>query len=67
MNGLNMEDYIYPNEEILIPKNNYSYYITKQGDTLNIVAEMFKTNIPNLLENNRTIYLAEGQILVNKK
>lgn len=67
MNGLNMEDYIYPNEEILIPKNNYSYYITKEGDTLNIVAGMFKTNIPNLLENNRTIYLAEGQILVNKK
>ena len=29
MNGLNMEDYIYPNQEILIPKNNYSYYITK--------------------------------------
>ncbi len=67
MNGLNMEDYIYPNQEILIPKNNYSYYITKEGDTLDTVSTMFKTNVPNLLDNNKTIYLSEGQILVNKK
>ena len=67
MNGLNMDDYIYPNQEILIPKNNYSYYITKEGDTLDTVSTMFKTNIPNLLDNNKTIYLSEGQILVNKK
>ena len=55
MNGLNMEDYIYPNQELLIPKNGYSYYITKDGDTLNLVASMFKTNVPNLLNDNETI------------
>ena len=32
LNGLNSEDYIYPNQEILIPKSNYSYYITKDGE-----------------------------------
>ena len=67
MNGLNMDDYIYPNQEILIPKSNYSYYITKEGDSLNTVATMFKTNIPNLLQDNQTIYLSEGQILVHQK
>ena len=67
MNGLNMDDYIYPNQEILIPKNNYSYYITKEGDTLDTVATMFKTNINKLLDNNKTIYLSEGQILVHLK
>ena len=67
MNGLNMEDYIYPNQEILIPKNNYSYYITKDGDSLDNVATMFKTNVPNLLKDNKTIYLTEGQILVHQK
>ena len=67
MNGLNMEDYIYPNQEILIPKNNFSYYITKEGDTLDTVSTMFKTNINDLLNNNKTIYLSEGQILVHQK
>ena len=67
MNGLNMEDYIYPNQEIFIPKNNYSYYITKEGDTLNSVSSMFKTDINNLLNDNKIIYLSEGQILVHRK
>ncbi len=67
MNGLSMEDYIYPNQELIIPKNNYSYYITKEGDTLNTVSQMFKTNVNNLLKDNQTIYLSEGQILVHQK
>ena len=67
MNGLNMEDYIYPGQELLIPKNGYSYYITKEGDTLGLVSSMFKTNIPSLLNDNSTVYLTEGQILVHKK
>lgn len=67
MNGLNLADYIYPNQEILIPKSGYSYYITAEGDTLNTVADRFKTNTSKLLQNNDTIYLMEGQILVNRK
>ena len=31
VNGLNMNDYIYENQEILIPKSGYSYYFTKSG------------------------------------
>ena len=42
LNGLNMEDYIYPKQEILIPKNNYSYYITAEGDTIDNFSKMFK-------------------------
>ena len=67
MNGLELEDYIYPNQEILIPKSGYSYYITAEGDTLNMVADRFKTNISKLINNNDIIYLIEGKILVNKK
>ncbi len=66
MNGLDMEDYIYPNQEILIPKSGYSYYITKEGDTLNSVADIFKINQNELLNNNEIIYLLGGQILVKK-
>ncbi len=67
LNGLSMEDYIYPNQEILIPKSGYSYYITKEGDTVDIVANMFKITPEDLLKKNGVVYLAEGQVLVNPR
>lgn len=67
LNGLNMDDYIYPNEQILIPKAGYSYYITAPGDTLDIVAEEFGVPKDKLMQENKTIYLMEGQLLVNRK
>lgn len=66
LNGLNNQDYIYPNQEILIPKSNYSYYVTKDGDTIDIVSDKFNISPNELLNNNRTIYLLEGQLLVKK-
>lgn len=67
LNGLSMDDYIYPGQEILIPKSGYSYYITKEGDTMDIVADIFKTSADDLLKKNGVIYLAEGQVLVNSR
>lgn len=67
LNGLNMEDYIYPGQEILIPKNNYSYYLTAEGDTLKTVSEMFKIPVSNLVNQNETIYLLKDQILVTRR
>ncbi len=67
LNGLDMEDYIYPNQELLIPKSGYSYYITAEGDTLDTVSDMFKTSKENVLRNNPTIYLLKDQVLVNKR
>lgn len=67
LNGLNLEDYIYPGEEILIPKNNYSYYLTAEGDTLTSVANMFNVDKEKLIKENGVIYLLGGQLLVHKK
>jgi LysM repeat protein len=66
LNGLNNDDYIYPNQQILIPKSNYSYYVTKQGDTIDTVSRKFNLSNKELLDNNDTIYLLEGQLLVKK-
>ena len=66
INGLNVSDYIYPEQVIMIPKEGYAYYITKEGDTLNIVADTFNTGVNNLIKYNQTIYLQEGQLIVNK-
>lgn len=66
LNGLNMDDFIYPGQEIMIPKSGYSYYITKEGDTLDTVADRFKVNRNTLLAYNDIIYMLPGQLLVNK-
>ena len=66
LNGLNSDDYIYPNQQILIPKSNYSYYVTKEGDTLDIVSKRFNISKKELIDNNDIIYLLEGQLLVKK-
>lgn len=66
LNGLENSDYIYPNEDILIPKSNYSYYVTTEGDTLETVANKFKTNKNELISQNETIYLLPSQLIVKK-
>lgn len=67
LNGLEMEDYIYPGQELLIPKNNYSYYITAEGDTIDTVSKVFKVSKLDLLNQNETIYLLKDQVLVAKR
>lgn len=67
INGINGNEYIYPGQELMIPKSGYSYYITGEGDTLRGIAEAFKTNVDNLLKFNKTVYLLPEQILVYKE
>ena len=66
LNGLDMDDYIYPNQKIMIPKSGYSFYITKDGDTLSTVADKFKRSISELTSMNGTIYLLPGQLMINR-
>ena len=67
INGLNLDDYIYQNQVILLPISGYSYYVTAEGDTLETVSQMFKKNKENILKENETIYLLPGQILVSER
>lgn len=66
LNGLNVDDYIYPNTTILVPKKDVKYYITKDNDTLSSVNRLLQSNINNLLKQNNNIYLKEGQLIVYK-
>lgn len=67
VNGINETDYIYPNQEIMVPKSGYSYYITAEGDTLSMVKDAFDTSFEKLLKENKTIYLLPEQLIVLKK
>lgn len=67
MNGLKNEDYIYPGQELIIPKSGYSYYLTAEGDTLDMVAKAFNKRKDVLIEENKTIYLLPEQLIISKK
>ncbi len=62
-----MNDYIYPNQQILIPKSGYSYYITTEGDTLDVVANRFGIDKERVMRENDTIYLMPDQLLVTRR
>jgi len=66
LNGLNTSDYIYPNMNILVPKKDVKYYITKDNDTISKIAVLLEADINNLLRQNNNIYLKEGQLIVYK-
>ena len=67
VNGLNKDEYIYEGQTILIPKKDTALYITKTGDTIDDVAEFFKTISTDVLYSNNSIYLLPGQLIVYKK
>ncbi len=67
LNGINKDEYIYPNQEIMVPKENYLYYITAEGDTLSQVVNTFKTSTDKLLKENSAIYLLPEQLIVLRK
>lgn len=67
LNGLDTDDYIYPNQEIMLPKNNYSYYVTAEGDTIDLILKKFNVDKNTFMKQNETIYLMPGQLLVKKK
>jgi len=66
LNGINLNDYIYPNQTLLIPKAGSSLYITAVGDTLGEVAQGFNVSTNELISQNEKIYLQPEQLIVYK-
>ncbi len=67
LNGIKIDDYIYPNQTIIIPKKGVQYYITKEEDTLKSVSNVFGTSEENLIKQNKSIYLMPGQMIFYKE
>ena len=63
INGLNKDDYIYPNQQLLIPKSTSGIYVTKESDTLETLYNMYKNNWTSFLEQNKTIYVVPDQMI----
>ena len=67
LNGLKLDDYIYANETLKIPKKGVQYYITKENDTLKEVSKIFGLNEMDLVNQNETIYLLPEQMIFYKE
>lgn len=67
LNGLEKNDYIYPNQQLLVPTGTSNIYITKNGDTLEKVIKNFGVTIEEIINENERIYLLPDQIIVSKK
>ena len=67
LNGLKLDDYIYPNETLKIPKKGVQYYITKDDDTLKEVSKIFGKSQNDLVSQNETIYLLPHQMIFYKE
>ena len=66
LNGLNENDYIYPNQVLLVPKAGTMLYITAIGDTLAGIAKGLNTNVVEIINQNENIYLQPEQLIVYK-
>jgi LysM repeat protein len=64
INGLEKDDYIYPNQTIILPKKGINIYLTQENDTLNDIINKLKTDLNQLIKTNNTIYLKEEQIII---
>jgi len=67
LNGLNKNDYIYPNQEITIPNEDIDVYVTIKGDTIDSIARNLGIDANMLNEENDKIFVVEDQLIVHKK
>ena len=67
LNGLDEKDYIYPNQEIIIPNSNVDIYITKYNDTVQDVLSNLGVDIATLANENNKIFVVEDQLMLHKK
>ena len=64
INGLEDNDYIYPNQTLIVPKEGVKLYLTESNDTINSILEKTGLSLEEMIKNNKNIYLREDQILV---
>ena len=66
INGMEENDYIYPEEQILIPRQGVGLYLTEQDDTINSISENLAITPEEMLKLNDTIFLSPNQVIVYK-
>lgn len=66
LNGLKVGEYIYPKQELLVPKEGYKIYLTNKGDSINSVSNKLGVSINDIINNNKDLYIIENQLIIYK-
>lgn len=67
INGLDMGEFIYPGEILLIPSPMISFHLTKENDTLKSISKKYDVSVEKLIQENENIYVLPDQLIVLKK
>ena len=67
INGIKEGDYIYSNQEILIPKSDTSVYVTRDNDTLNSISDNIGVSVSDIISDNPNLLLFPEQVIVYKR
>ena len=51
----------------MVPTNKTLVYVTKEGDTLDVVLDNFNTSYDNIKRQNKKIYLMPEQLIIFKE
>ena len=67
INGIDFNDYIYPDQVISVPKSNISYYVVEEDDTIEDVSNKLGISVMDVINNNNKLYLVPEQLIIYKK
>jgi len=67
LNGLNPSEYIYPYQQLLLPKKGIGIYLSRPGESLQEIAKRLAINPEDLLIYNDHIVLLPEQLLAYRK
>ena len=67
LNGLEINEYIYPEQRLLVPEEGVQVYITKDGDTIQTIIDKLGTNREEIFVYNPKIYLLPEQLSAYRK
>ena len=67
VNGLNKDEYIYEGQTLRIPKEDVELYLTKTGDTVETLSDVFSAPSAEVIYSNNNVYLLPGQLIIYRK
>jgi len=67
LNGLKKNEYIYPNQELIVPLSGVNIYVTREGDTIDGIITNLGIDANTLNKQNKRIFVMEDQLIINKK
>ena len=67
LNGISNNEYIYPNQQIIVPKEGMEVYYTRNGDSIESIIKNNNIDSRSLLNYNEQIYVMPNQLLMFKK